>query len=283
MDFYSCMVLITGPVTITKITAKSIIFLNKCTALFQGPITISDNEVTDSVMFYKSSDVIFDKKIMFISNICENIITIESEYPYIKVMQHANITFVSNHYHQDLIKFISNTKYNNPYPFCVFQYIVEKREVLTAKPEDNAIIFDENHCFNRPFQCKLTVYFTSHCKWLQTSVFYGHNPGSINQQIIRMDKDHKQINIHTFICFSKLPSYYDCNIDILGPAYPGQKLKVTLFTPCSDNTSVVFAETHNKLLPSTACRIAHQNELLYSINNYSRMITYTVYYCFRQH
>ena len=58
--------------------------------------------------------------------------------------------------------------------------------------------------------------------------------------------------------------------------YPGQKLRVTLFTPCCGNTSVVFAETHNKLLPSTACKIAHQTELLYSINNYSRTITFTI-------
>ena len=74
---------------------------------------------------------------------------------------------------------------------------------------------------------------------------------------------------------SNLQSHYDCGIDTLGIAYPGQKLQVTLFTPCSDSTSVVFAETHNKLLPSTACKIAHQTELLYSINNYSRTVTYT--------
>ena len=280
IEFQLCLIFITGPITISKIEVTIIIFLDSCTALFQGPITISNNYVIDSVILFKTSDVTFDKNIIFISNDCNNIIAIESEYPYIKVMQHANITFDSNEYSHGLIKFESNIKYNNPYPFCIFQYTIAKGNVLTVKPEDYTIIFDTYIDFQMLFQLPeytLTfVHFASHCKWLPTSVFYGHNPGLINQQIIQMDQDHKQVNIHTFICFSNLTSNYDCSIDILGPVYPGQKLQVTLFTPCSDNTSVVFAETHNKLLPNTACRIAHQNELLYSINNYSRMITYTI-------
>ena len=168
-------------------------------------------------------------------------------------------------------------KYNNPYPFCVFQYIVTKGNLSTVTPEDYTIIFNKNvqkALHSVPKECMLTfVHFTSHCKWLPTSAFCGHNPGVINQQIIQIDKE---INNHTFVCLSNLQSHYDCGIDTLGTVYPGQKLQVTLFTPCSDSTSVVFAETHNKLLPSTACKIAHQTELLYSINNYSTTITYTI-------
>ena len=49
-----------------------------------------------------------------------------------------------------------------------------------------------------------------------------------------------------------------------------------LRTPCSENTSVIYAETHNNLLPSTACKIAHQTELLNTINNYSGILNYTI-------
>ena len=281
MEFNSCTMYITGPITISDNMAGNIIFLHSCTTLFQGPITISSNSA-NSVMLLEASDVTFSKKIIFISNKSIKIITIEAEYPYIKVMQHANITFASNVYSLALY-FIAFIKYNNPYPFCVFQYTVAKDILSTVKSEDYTITFSNNIRKNHQLtnRCTLTfVHFTSHCKWINSSVFHGHNPGLINQKIIQLDQDQEQINHHTFICPSNLQSHYDCGIDTLGYVYPGQKLRVTLFTPCSGNTSVVFAETHNKLLPSTACKIAHQTELLIvSIITQEQ----SLYYCFRQH
>ena len=109
-------------------------------------------------------------------------------------------------------------------------------------------------------------------------MFYGHDPGLINQQIIQTNfSGQKQINHHTFICILSSQFQYDCAIDTLGPVYPGQKLQVELSTPCTyrGESSVVYAETHNNLLPSTACRIAHQTELL-NIINYSGTISYTI-------
>ena len=134
VEFYSCILLITGLITISKNTAvhvnANVFLLHNCIALFQGQINISENFV-ESPMLFKTSDVTFDEKIIFISNKCTKIITIESDYPYIKVMQHTNITFASNEYLHDLIVFGSNMKYNNPYPFCVFQYIVTKGNLST--------------------------------------------------------------------------------------------------------------------------------------------------------
>ena len=40
--------------------------------------------------------------------------------------------------------------------------------------------------------------FLTHCKWLHTAVFNGHNPGYINQQIIQVD-GHQWIH-HKEIC-----------------------------------------------------------------------------------
>ena len=226
MEFYSCILLITGPITISRNRAVNVNVLRNCTALFQGQINISENYV-DPTMSFKTSDVIFDEMIIFISNKCTNIITIESEYPYIKVMQHANITFASNEYLHDLIEFGSNMKYNNPYPFCVFQYIVRKGNLSTVIPEDYTVMFNKNvqkviHPVTN--KCMLTfVHFTSHCKWIPTSAFCSHNPGVINQQIIQIDKE-INCNNHTFVCMSNLQSHHDCGIDTLGTVYPGQKL-----------------------------------------------------------
>ena len=108
-------------------------------------------------------------------------------------------------------------------------------------------------------------------------MFYGHRPGSINQQIIQNDQ--KPINLHTFICILSSKFQYDCTIDTLGPVYPGQILQVKLFPPCLGtlaNSPVIFAETHNNQLPSTTCKIAHQTELLHIFTDFATTVNYTI-------
>ena len=156
-----------------------------------------------------------------------------------------------------------------------------KTNTSTITPENYTILISEpKNSFKMYFKdihlCMVNFdHFTSHCKWLPTSVFYGHNPGLINQQIIQTN--YGKVN-HTFICLLSSNTYYDCAIDKLGPVYPGQILQVNVFTPCSysENTTVIYAETHNNLLPSTACKIAHQNELLNTINNQSGTLNFTI-------
>lgn len=122
---------------------KNIISLNYCSALLKIIIIISDNYEAISIMYFEVSDVTFDKKILFALNKCNTVITIKSDdddYPYINIMQHANITFLYNEYIFDLIKieFISD-----PYRFCLFQYvsIVVNTSITTA---EYTIIFTEN-------------------------------------------------------------------------------------------------------------------------------------------
>ena len=236
-------------------------------------------------MLFEKSDIIFDKEIMFVSNRCDSFMTIKSEYkeyPYIKLMQHANITFFDNEYSDDLLTFESNDDSNYPYPFCLFQYISTESNTSTITPAEYSIIFTDNFLLDHYYNVLLNLTectflfkrFTSHCKWLPTSVFFGQNPGLINQQIIQIN--HKRVHHHTFICLTDLKFYYNCTTDILGPVYPGQILQIDVFAPCSEDTAVIFAKTHNTLLPTTACKIAHQTELLNIINNCSGIINYTI-------
>ena len=47
--------------------------------------------------------------------------------------------------------------------------------------------------------------------------------------------------------------------------------------PCSDDAiSLLYTETHNTLLPESACKIAHQSELVNVITNNSTTISYTI-------
>ena len=287
--FKSCYVFTNGPIMISHNTAinynKNIMFLNLCNAVFKGPITISENYLIKSTMLFEKSDIIFDKEIIFVSNRCNSVITIKSEYkeyPFIKIMQHANVIFFDNKYSNDLLTLESDDDSNYPYPFCLFQYISTVSNTSTITPAEYSVIFTENFLLDHYYnvilnftECTLLFKrFTSHCKWLPTSVFFGQNPGLINQQIIQIN--HKKVHHHTLICLRKLELYYNCTTDILGPVYPGQILQVDMFAPCSEDNAVIFAETHNTLLPTTACKIAHQTELLNIINNYSGIFNYTI-------
>ena len=287
--FESCKVFINGPIIISFNVAyrKSIIFLESSSVLFQGPITISDHYNTDSILSFVACDITFSKKITIVSNSCKKILNIKSEYSYIKIMQNAiiNITLSTYDYSNDFIAFELLNDYNKPNRFCMFQYMTTKTNASTITPADYTLTFTveyddfdyviEGSGYNDIIKCRLTFSrFTSHCKWLPTSVFYGHNPGLINQQIIQIDD--RTINHHKFICLLSSTTHYDCAIDTLGPVYPGQLLQIGVFTPCSENTSVIYAETHNNLLPSTACKISHQTELLNNINNRAGILNFTI-------
>jgi len=125
-------------------------------------------------------------------------------------------------------------------------------------------------------ECNIRFYhYTSHCKWIPTSVFYGYNPHTINQQIIHLN-DHK-MEPHTTICLCPNNSKTNCSADSLGPVYPGQTLTVDLCVPCSGKHSdvILYAETHNALLPPTACKLANQNELV-TVLNHTKLINFTI-------
>lgn len=79
MVFKSCKIFVNGPITISDNLAMNML-LQFCSVLFQGLIIISDH-YTDSVLTFETCDVLFNKKIMFISNQCSKIINIKSEYP----------------------------------------------------------------------------------------------------------------------------------------------------------------------------------------------------------
>ena len=254
MVFQSCNVFLKGPITVSSNIAydKNIMLLHSCSVTFQGPITISQHLSVDSIISFTACDITFDKRIMFISNICKKIIAIKRQYTYIKVMQNVNITFSINEYYDDLIVFESNNDHNKPYPYCLFQFMTTKVNTSTTTPENYTIIFANNkkiiiYLYYTISICEATFdHFTSHCKWLPTSPFHGHNPGLINQQIIQIDD--RSNNNHEFICVLNSTTY-DCAIDTLGPVYPGQLLQIDVITPCSDaSRSVIYAETHNNLL-----------------------------------
>ena len=261
-------VLFNGAMIISNNEA-SIMQMYSCNVIFNASVKIFNNWCNNNnydILQFQYCQVLVSKNISITSNQCENIIMIKSyqDSAYIEVMDHSNITFNHNHY-SNLISVETDPIYGNPYPLCLFQYVALSTQQVIL-PSYYSIVITEDYTYN----CKLTFYhFISHCKWITTAVFCGSNPKAINQQIIHVN--HKLNYSTIFFCSS-------FSVDTLGPVYPEQMLQVELCMPCSDNhtSTVLYAETHNTLLPESACKIAHQTELVNFITSNSKMVSYTI-------
>ena len=263
MLFHSSDVLFNGPITISE-NSGSIIQTNSCNVTFNGPVTISMSRECDYIMLLQYSDVLFSERILFQSNLCHNIIVIKSQdSAYIKVSEYSNITFAQNKNCNYPIVIKTENIYYNFYPFCIFQYVILEN-ISAISPSHYTIIISDSSQY-----CKAMFYhFTSHCKWISAAAFNDQNPGIINQQIIKLD--YKLQHMASILLCSNI------SIDMLGAVYPGQMLQVELCILCSDTTAVLYVETHNTLLPKSACKIAHQTELVNIITNNSKTVSYTI-------
>jgi len=277
---FSCMynVVIRGPTQISNnyisYTYVRLIFASTVNMKLEGPVIVSNNYANE-IIFCQSCTLVFHKNIKFTKNWCNNLITVRSETHYIIVIEYTNIVLSQNIYRSKLIS-LQPVQGGNPYKFCGFQYLASKN--ITAQIAHYNITFTSNQYQNvgklPANRCTPSLHhLTFHCRWIPSSVFYGYNPEVINQQIIQTDQH--QLGHHNTICYCS-QNITNCSVDVLGPVYPGQILQVDLCVPNSTEHSILHVETHNKLLPTSACKIAHQAELLQPIFSYSTTFNFTV-------
>ena len=270
MQFYKSYVIFNGPITVSQNMGTTML-MNKCNVTLIGPIVISMNRASVSTMLLQYSDVLFTGNILFESNYCNKIITLVSqnrESAYIEVMQYSNITFSKNRNSSPIVVETDNNNYYNIYPTCIFQYVTLETTSV-ALPSHYTITISADWL---SYTCELSFYrFFSHCKWISEAEFQDHKPEVINQQIIQLQHKFQYLKYHSVIFYC--PNF---NANSLGPVYPGQKLQLELCIPCSDNYSILYAETHNTLLPQSACKIAHQSEIVNFITNKSKIVSYTI-------
>ena len=267
----------------SSIHKMNLILVSGMNVHINGPVNITENSVELSVVQFYSCDILFSGKIFFDTNYCTEVIYLDT---YIKVMENANITFVNNRYHNNLIVVGSVDKHYQPHPFCLFQYIAIKSDTIMkdlVMVTHYAIVFSDNMNLldapRSPLQntsCSISFcHFLSHCKWLTSAAFYDHSPEAINKRIIQ-DRD-QNCNYHKCIICYCSENIINCTINMLGPVYPGQTLQANLCNMCDNGvSSVLYAEVHNINLPSSACKISHQSQLINVIGNHSNTVNYTI-------
>ena len=252
-----------------------------------GKATFSYNLNANNIIFFYSCNITLYKNISFIMNgnseitgSISQIITLHSGLAYIKVMENTSIKFINNTYLQQAIQV--KTDYI-PYPFCVFQY-----EAVTSKNVSYALIKSYSIDFHDGFIANIFVTkhdkasvesllndYAFHCQWLPKSIFHGYHPADINQQIIQTDNKH--MYQHTRVCYCFMNNTHDCSLDQLGPVFPGQLLKLNLCIPNSDDgIFALYVDTFNKFLPTSACKVAHQNQLINTISSSLKTYNLTI-------
>ena len=69
-----------------------------------GTITFLKNIVVESIIELDNSDVMLTETVTFLSNICSTVINFASlDFPYIIIMEHANISLINQTHQNDLI------------------------------------------------------------------------------------------------------------------------------------------------------------------------------------
>ena len=264
-----------GIINIANNVGVNIVTVTNVVMLINGTVTVSKNYAEYFVVEFDFSDITFSKIIKFLSNICYNVIHLKSlELPYIKILDYTNITFTDNIY-SDQVLISIQVAVNDVFPHCFYQYIISKN--ITGKMLGlYTISFDENKPYENayPYDEDPLLGLLIHCKWLPEAVFNGYDPGHVNQQIIQFNGHHWIY--YKKICYCPHDGIYNCTLDLLGPIFPGQMLQVNFCIPEADRDYVVYAETHAASLPKSACKIAHQTELINTISNYSKMLNFTI-------
>ena len=248
---------------------KDLIIIQNAVVYIYGPLITSHNSAKKhSIWRFVSSEVVFYGMILFKSNVCDQVISLDMQQPYIKVMEYTNITFYKNMCINKLIKVDSNSWYN----YCLFQYMISSNK-SNATPNNYAISIIGASTTQQEECSFLYYHLNPKCEWLPNVIFQHYDSDIVNYQIIQIDRQH--LNYHR-ICLCYDNGSYNCSINILGPIYPGQVLQIGLCTPCDDNIFSLYVETHDALQTNISCKINNQAEMLNSINHQVNLINYTI-------
>ena len=255
----------------------NLIYVSSMVVYIHGPVNISMNHAS-SILFFKSCDVTFNKKITFTSNECDQLINLQ--FACIKIMEYSNITLIQTKYHNKIIETENDDEYKL-YPLCIFQFVTLRN--ITVSPTHYSInIIDNLYTYNtykfildqhqeeigtHPF-----YHFTPHCQWISAAAFHTYNPGGIYKQILKIDNETPSYH-RICHCFQ---NGSNCNLDVFGPVHPGQTLQIQLCTPCDNKVFVLYAEVYSIFLPDSACKVATQNEKTNTISNYSKQVSFTI-------
>ena len=103
-----------GPIDIVRNSINynpNLISIHNMVVYIYGAMITSHNSAqAHSIWQFFSCEVIFYGMILFKYNVCDQVISLNMQQPYMKVMEYANITFISNMCTKKLIEVLQGTR-----------------------------------------------------------------------------------------------------------------------------------------------------------------------------
>ena len=225
-------VFLTGPIIIHGNTFKSIFRINRSSLsimLFHGYIEFSENIATfmiqDHVTYLMQPVVI---------NISRNLIS------------NLFISYELQHFNYHI-------------PICYFQFFGNQLQ----KINEFRIIIDYTNVISRILNQDAE---NINCEMFKGSLFYRHNPLQLYRQLIHFQIHFKEFPIpfHTGMLCYCLEETHKCNINQLGPIFPGQTLAISLCINSRVEFSVqhflVSIEMYDESLSKSHCKVPLSNK-----------------------
>ena len=249
---------------------------------FTGLTNFSNNHATE-IIHSSSSILSFSNNTVFDGNDCDQLITLhDPAFSYMRLVRTAKLMFNNNSVRNEIIEV--SIALNNPYPLCLFQYYLPK----SSRVEDFHInlLFDNKSLIDAKLNKEIDSIkkLTSQCKWIRDAAFQNYTPFAVNNKTVHILslKNNQtlsyQLSVHSVVCYCPHSLNYNCNINQLGPIYPGQNLSVDLCLPHNaEEIRILYAETRTDNMPGFNCKITNSDKVKHELH-YNK--TKTIYFTF---
>ena len=215
---------------------------------FNGTTEFFDNKAV-AIIHLSSSMLSFSNSTVFAHNKCDELLHLNCQLCYMELLGRTNLVLSYNIINSQVIK--STIRYNNPNPYCLFQYFSTINSQYDFRIEVHLL-----ETWNSEKSMFEIFKLTSHCKWIPGAAFQNTKPLVVNKNIVHYNGALYPLGTHSTICYCPPSSHYNCSVDQLGPVYPGENLTVDLCLPYNDEEiGVMYAETYNNNLPKSACKL----------------------------
>ena len=167
--------------------------------------------------------------------------------------------------------------------YCALQYVETHHQTYYFKSREQylnklyqrySVIVKDNigiRLFHHPFA-------TSHCEWIDNSVYKYSDPHEINKHVIKYcNNSFEAIEIVETICYCTDDQHYNCTVDELGPVYPGQTYTLNLIisnTLTLESLAVVSIDDR----PSRACNNRNMKYDFKLFQNACTTVDYNILY-----
>ena len=241
---------------------------------FNGVTKFLRNQATE-ILYSFSSQLQFSNSTLFIGNHCKYALLLDGQSTYIVLFKSALLKFKDNTV-MEILKV--STSYNNPYPYCLFQYF----SPIMSKSSFREFRVELEYFQIKKLEKEISDInkLTTHCKWIPGATFYNIDPVIVNRRIINFGHNVTlyQLGNHHTVCVCPPSSRYNCSVDQLGPVYPGENLTVDLCLPYSnEETGILYAETYNDKLPKSACKVRSYGSIKHTFyKEQSKLVHFTI-------